>query len=87
MTGSELPEVHTVDCRHAYGCGVPYIEDYIAARAARGDWKEFVRDTGSTAALLPQGSRLVTALEETSGWVETGRGDGFVLLAAPGTSP
>jgi hypothetical protein len=81
------PEVHPVIDTRTYLFSVPYIEDYIAARAAQGDWQGFVQDTGSTAALLPKGSPLVTALEETSGWEETDRGDGFVLLTAPGTSP
>jgi hypothetical protein len=81
------PEVHPVIDTRTYLFSVPYIEDYIAARAAQGDWQAFVRDTGSTAALLPEESPLATALEETRGWVATGRGDGFVLLTAPGTTP
>jgi hypothetical protein len=79
----EHPEVHPVIDTRTYLYGVPYIESYLGARAALGDWPHFLASTGATAALLREGEPLAPALVESRDWTVAGRGGGFVLLTAP----
>ena len=78
------PDLAPVIDTRTYLFGVPYIEDYIATRAAVGDWPAFVETTGATAALLPRGEPLVQDLPDELGWTLTATGDGYALLQAPG---
>ena len=79
----EHPDVAPVIDTRTYLFDIPYIEGYISARGAGGNWQGFVDRTGATAALLPENEPLVTALRDTRGWTELGRCNGYVLLAAP----
>ncbi|NHA69163.1 hypothetical protein [Phycicoccus flavus] len=81
----EHPQVHPVLDTRTYLFTVPYIESYIQFRGALGDWQGFVRRTGATAALLREGEPVLGELTGTLGWTEVGRGEGYVLLTAPGT--
>ena len=78
----EHPGAHPVIDTRTYLFSVPYIERYIGARGAVGDWQGFVRETGATAALLREGEPLVTALPASLGWREVARADGYVLLSS-----
>lgn len=79
----EHPNTSPVIDTRTYLFGVPYIEDYIRARGAVGDWPAFVRRTGATAALVRSGEALATALPERLGWRVVQQADGFTLLQAP----
>lgn len=79
----EHPDLAPVIDTRTYLFDVPYIEAYMRARAVRGDWQDFVRATGATTAVLRDNDPLATALIESLGWVESGRGDGFLLLTTP----
>ena len=79
----EHPRVSPVIDTRTYLFDIPYIEDYIEARGAVGDWPEFVSRTGARAALVRQGGALETALPETLGWQVVAQADGYVLLVDP----
>ncbi len=80
----EHPDVHPVIDTRTYLFDIPYITDYMQARAARSGWQGFLTDTGAQAALLRTDEPLVEALTTTAGWRQEETRDGFVLLVAPG---
>jgi hypothetical protein len=79
----EHPRVSPIIDTRTYLFDVPYIEDYIRTRGAQGDWQGFVERVGATAAILPDGEALTTALPERLGWRVVQRADGYTLLVAP----
>ena len=79
----EHPRVSPVIDTRTYLFDVPYIEDYIRTRGAQGDWKGFLERTGATAALVPDGDAIATALPEQLGWRVVQQADGYTLLVAP----
>ncbi len=79
------PEVHPVIDTRTYLFDIPYIERYMAARAARPGWERFVEETGATAAVLRSDEVLVPALVDDLGWSVTQSSGGWSVLAAPAT--
>ena len=79
----EHPQVSPVLDTRTYLFAAPYIEEYIRTRAAQGDWQGFLERTGATAALVPDGEALATALPEKLGWRVVQQADGYTLLVAP----
>ncbi|HYN67102.1 MAG TPA: hypothetical protein VES93_09455 [Ornithinibacter sp.] len=78
----EHPRVSPVIDTRTYLFDIPYIEEYIRARGAAGDWPAFVERTGATAAIVPEGAVLATALQEELGWRVVEQADGYTLLVA-----
>ena len=64
---------------------VDHVEAYLAARAARPGWTDFVARTRATAALVPVESAIADALPRTFGWASWGESDRYVLLVSPRT--
>jgi len=60
-----------------------YIKQYVETMAAGPRWRSFIKDTGTSAALLASGSPLATALQERVGWRKIGSDRDFVLLRRP----
>jgi hypothetical protein len=58
-------------------------EGYIKTSQVGAGWQRFLETTGSSYALVEEGSPLATALDERLHWRPLGRDDGYVLLAAP----
>lgn len=64
--------------------GDSYLRRMVTAYQAGSGWPEIVADSRASAALLVDDAPLVAALRG-AGWVERGRGDGYVLLGRPGS--
>ncbi len=77
------PQVTPVIDGRAEVFSVRHVDQYVAATAARGRWRDFVRASGAQDALLSDGSTLATALQERMGWRLVGADGGYVLLRAP----
>ena len=60
-----------------------HLSAYIRTMAVEPGWQDFIIQTRSTYALLPQQSSIATALSERLGWHALGTDSGYVLLAAP----
>lgn len=60
-----------------------YLGHYVDATWAVPGWREFVEDSGATAALLDETLPLAAALEDQLDWVTVGSDNGIVLLMAP----
>jgi hypothetical protein len=59
------------------------VRRYISAVAAEPGWRDYVADTGVTAALVLRTSPISAALQEQLGWTRIGTDAGLVLLEAP----
>lgn len=57
-----------------------YIRSYSDALAAKPGWDQFVKESGASAALVPDDTPIVEALTRRLGWVIAARGDRYVLL-------
>jgi len=63
-----------------------HVQRYRVARDAGPGWQEFIRDTGSDAALLDSDSPLLQRLVSVSGWEIRARSAGGVLAVRPATT-
>lgn len=61
----------------------PHFEGYVKTSQVRTGWERFLVTTGSTHALVKEGSPLATALDQRLHWRSLGTDDGYVLLSAP----
>lgn len=61
-----------------------YVERYLSARSSSTNWTEFARETGSTAALVPDDSAVAAALERSGLWRTSGSDAGLVLYERAG---
>jgi hypothetical protein len=61
-----------------------YIERYLTARGSSTKWTEFARETGSTAALVPEDSAVAAALDRSGTWRVAGSDAGLVLYERAG---
>ena len=61
-----------------------FIERYLAARGSSTKWTEFARETGSTAALVPEDSAVAAALGRSGPWRRSGSDAGLVLYERDG---
>jgi len=60
-----------------------HVQEFIETMAVGPRWAGFVKNTGTTAALLVTGSPLAAALQERAGWRVAGSDARYVLLRKP----
>jgi hypothetical protein len=57
-----------------------YLRRFNDAMAVKPGWEQFVRKSGASAALVPEGAPIIEALTERLGWVITAKGDGYLVM-------
>lgn len=77
------PNLHPVEDLRVEVYSAAHVQEFIETMAVGPRWAGFIRNTGTSAALLVSGSALATALQERAGWRLTGSDAGYVLLRKP----
>ena len=77
------PNVKLVEDLRVEVYSAAHVQEFAETMAVGPRWAGFIKNTGTSAALLLAGSPLATALHERAGWRLTGSDARYVLLRKP----